>query len=155
MCFRYTSSTIQSANLSYCGFPTENTIMRFVFCTTSFVILLILFFNTPLSFIARPIFVVYALLFFAIAVLDCNAVAVGEEACLVSFQNTEIQTVASANNLKLVCQQGSYVTVCVFDLIISGLFFFIYTAWLFCKDKYVRKPNQHTADQKALMQNPA
>jgi hypothetical protein len=125
--------------------------MRFVLCPIGFVTILILFANTPLSFVARPIFVTYALLFFAVGVLDINAVVNGYVACQSNFANTDMHDVIVANQITVSCQQGSYAMVCAFDMILSAQLFFIYTAWMFCKDKYVRKANDHTSDQRALL----
>lgn len=118
-----------------------------------FVTVLILFFHTPLSFVARPIFATYAFLFFAVGVLDINATATGESACLSNFGDTAMYKVIQSSGITLVCSQGRFAALCIFDLLISALFFLVYSAWLFCNDKYVRKGL--TNDQKALLASPS
>lgn len=150
---RYTSSNKGTAtSSSFCPFPASNSSLRFVICTCGIVTVFILFFNTPLSFVARQIFLVYALLFFAAFVLDCNAVAIGFNNCSGSFVNTNLHDDISSLGLTLTCQPNNYVALCIIDLIISAQFGFVHTVWLFCKDRYVRKTD--TADQKSLLHAP-
>ena len=109
-----------------------------------------LYMDTPLSYFARAIFATYALLFFAIAVLDINATATGESACLDSFKNTGLHDVIVTNNITVTCNSGTYASVCVFDLILSAHFFLIYTAWVLCKDRYDSVARAPSEDQKTL-----
>lgn len=155
-CNSYTSSKAKfpsSTSTVYCGFPTNNTTFRLVIGVFGFVTVLILFFHTPLSFVARPIFATYAFLFFAVAVLDINATATGESACLSNFGDTSLKAVIDYSGITLVCSQGRFAALCIFDLIISALFFLVYSAWLFCNDRYVRKGL--TNDQKSLLASPS
>lgn len=110
-----------------------------------------LFFHTPLSFLARPIFLIFGLFFFAAAVLDINAVVVGLSACNSKFPNTQLHQDLSSLGLTPSCDSSNYDVMCVVDLIVSAQLLFLYTAWLFCKDKYVRKPGQHSQEEKALL----
>ena len=96
----------------------------------------ILFFDTPFSVFARPIFFVYAMLFFAIAVLDINSVAMGASNCTSGFAGTDIGDAITQNALQITCQDNAYETVCIFSIIQTIQYFILYSAWLFCTEKY-------------------
>lgn len=98
------------------------------------------------------LFVIYGLLFFASAVLDINAGYIGITACGNMFANTELnKDLLSIGVTSLSCDSKYVGALCSIDLLISAQFFFLHTAWLFCKDKYVRKPGQQTSEEKALL----
>jgi hypothetical protein len=111
-----------------------------------------LFFHTPLSFLAREIFVIYGLLFFASAVLDINAGVTGAIACENMFANTKLfDAFKGLNVTSVTCTTENVAALCSIDMVLSIQCFFLHTAWLFCKDKYVRRPGQLSAEEKALI----
>ena len=133
--------------LSYCPFPDANSNFRLIICVFSLVTILILFFKTPLSFFARQVWIVYALLYFAAFVIDIDAVATGYSSCINGFDNTDLNIEIANAGLTLKCDQAMYPGLTVLDLIIVIKFFLLYTAWGLANDQYVVKNPEHFQQQ--------
>lgn len=134
--FTFEQADGTTSDISYCGFPPVNSDFRIAICVLGFCTVLALLFNTPLSYIARTLFVLYGLLFFAVAVLDMNRTAVGYASCENSFGYTHLKEDLATLNTTLSCVQDDYAGLCVVDLMVSFQYFFLYLAWQFCKNKY-------------------
>ena len=132
---------------TYCGFPFGSTLLRLIVSIVAFLVLIALFFHSPLSFFGKYIFLTFAFLYFAAFVLDCNSVSTGSLLCSENFLNTGISTAISKLQLTLSCDSNRYITICVIDVVMSIQFFFLSTSWSLCVDKY---PQRESSDQKTL-----
>ena len=152
--FTFTTSSGQTSSLpSYCAYPESNFTFRFCMLCFAFVTIFILYFKTPISFLARQIWLLYALLFFAIFVLDVNATIIGGWTCNQNFANTKLHDDMMKAGVTITCDTSIYAGVTIIDLIICVHFFFLYTAWALTKDLYIPKGGpKPTQDQKTLMQ---
>jgi hypothetical protein len=132
-------------NYTYCSFPYSLSVFRIVICCASLLTIFLLFFNTPLSFFAREVWIVYALLYFAAFVLDCNAVQTGYTSCVSNFGDTNLHDAIVSLGLTVNCSENLYPGLAIIDLIVTGHFFLIYTAWHLATDHYVKKGQQQAA----------
>lgn len=143
--------TSHASNPTFCPYPQANSIFRIFICCCSLITIFILFFKTPLSFFARQVWVVYALLFYASFVLDCDACATGYQSCLSNFGDTNLADSITAAKLKITCDSSKYPGLAIVDLIVVVHFFLIYTAWGMTPDLYVKKgqppPQQYQPQQ--------
>ncbi|RYH20179.1 hypothetical protein EON65_24275 [archaeon] len=138
--FTYTSSSGPSGSKpSYCPWPEVNSIIRLVATVMSIVTVGLLFIKTPLSIVARPIYAFYALLFFAIFVLDTGVQAAGLALCQKTFVNTLMGQDMAAEGMTLTCSAAGESVIVVFDVIASGVFFVLHSAWALTTDLYVDK----------------
>ena len=135
--FSSVNVTSSSTTLTSCPWPETNSILRFVVAAIAFVVIILLFFKTLVSVLARPIWVTFALLFFAIFVLDANAAIMGNGACTSGFSNTPLGNDLYSAGVTLSCATSDYAGLVVIDLILSGLFFLLHSAWALCTDLYV------------------
>lgn len=149
--FSYSSpSSGSSSENSYCPWPSANSELRITLTVLAMVFVGILYVKTPISLLARIILGIFALLFFAIFVMDANATVTGKTFCSSNFANTVLSQDMASLNMTIACDYTSFEVVTVFDLIMSILFFVLHTAWGMTKDLYVNK-NKQTDDQKALL----
>ena len=133
--------------ITFCGFPFGTTLLRLIISIVAFLILISLFFYSPLSYFGKYIFLTFAFLYFAAFVLDCNSVSTGSLLCSENFLNTGMNTAISKLGLTLSCDSNKYITICIIDVVMSIQFFFLSTSWSLCTDKY---PKRETSDQKTL-----
>lgn len=137
--FSYTDSHGHSSSSStYCAYPDINSNFRMSVCVLSFVTIFILYFKTPLSYVARPIWITYALLYFAIFVLDADASLTGYYTCTSNFANTKLQTDINRAGLTITCDTNKYPGLVVVDMIVTLHFSLLYTAWALATDLYVK-----------------
>lgn len=127
-----------SSSSAYCAYPDTNSNFRISVCVLSFVTIFILFFKTPLSYVARQIWITYALLYFAIFVLDSDASLTGYYTCTSTFSNTKLQTDIIKAGLSITCDSNKNPGLVVVDLIVTCHFFLLYTAWALATDLYVK-----------------
>jgi hypothetical protein len=149
--FSYSSNTTSSDTNSYCPWPTPNSELRISMTVFSIVTLLVLFVKTPFSLLARAFFAIYAFIFFAAFVIDAVAVTVGLDFCNSEFANTSLSADIHAARLSIACVATSYQVIPVFDLVLSCMYFIVYTAWNFTTNLYVEK----TPESKSLLKNQA
>jgi hypothetical protein len=150
--FSYKDATgASSESSSKCPYPESLSTFRFCICCFSLVTIFVLFFKTPLSFFARQIWIVYALLFFAAFVLDINAVVTGEATCHQNFVNTNLEGDIQLAGVSLSCDMSNYAGLTVVDLIVCSHFFLLYTAWALAQDLYSVKTNKPNANQKTIL----
>jgi|EP01033_Poteriospumella_lacustris_P017489 hypothetical protein len=135
--FTFTSNTTSTDTATYCAWPTANSELRICMTVFSIVTLLALYVKTPLSLVARAIFAVYAFIFFAAFVIDAVAVTVGQDFCSSKFPGTLLNQDMNAVGVTVTCTAGNYEVIPVFDLILSCMFFLLYTAWHFTTNLYV------------------
>lgn len=140
--FSYSSNTTSSSTSTNCPWPTPNSELRIVMTVFSIVTLGALYVKTPLSFLARAIFAIYAFIFFAAFVIDAVAVTVGQDFCTNGFTNTLLNTDINSLRLSVTCTVANYEVIPVFDLILSCLYFLLYTAWQFTTNLYVSGTKQ-------------
>jgi hypothetical protein len=135
--FTYTCNGATSSSTSYCAWPSNNSALRFTITVIGLVNLLLLYIKSPISLIARMLFTVYSLLFFAAFVLDTNSLVTGETNCDSNFLNTKLNTDISNAKIALNCNTSDSAVVVICDLILSILFFVLNTAWGLTTDLYV------------------
>mmetsp|Transcript_33787 Transcript_33787/g.24831 ORF Transcript_33787/g.24831 Transcript_33787/m.24831 type:complete len:230 (-) Transcript_33787:22-711(-) len=136
--FQFTASgDSTSSATSYCPWPTPNSELRITMTVFSIVTLLALYVKTPFSLIARMIFAIYAFIFFATFVIDAVAVTAGQDFCNQQFPNTILNQDLKSRKVTLTCSAGNFEVIPVFDLILSCLYFLLYTAWHFTSNLYV------------------
>ena len=142
-----------AANPTYCAYPQANGIFRIIIGVFSLLTIFALFFKTPLSFFARQVWIVYALLYYAAFVLDCNASANGYLSCTNGFGDTNLADAIKAGGFKITCDSSKYPGMAILDLIVVAHFFLIYTAWALTPDLYVKK-NQPPPPQQQYQPQP-
>ncbi len=130
----YTSSTQTT-----CGFPSSNSIIRYVVSSGGLVAIVLLFFKTPVSVIARQIWASLAFLYLVVFILDANDTENGIAACKGGFTNTNLQTDFSSKGLTISCHNSNYAGLTVIDLILCVTYFLLHSAWALTKDLYVVK----------------
>eukprot|EP01031_Cornospumella_fuschlensis_P036159 gene36159-43856_t len=136
--FTYTLGDGSAGNKpSFCPWPEVNSVLRLLATVMSIITLMLLFIKTPLSIVARPIFAFYALLFFAIFVLDTGVQAAGLALCQKTFVNTLMGQDMVAEAMTLTCSATGESVIVVFDIIASGVFFVLHSAWALTTDLYV------------------
>lgn len=126
----------QTAAKTICAWPDQNSSLRFVICVFGLLSVLALFFKTRFSVLARTVTASYALLFFAAFVLDSNSSGTGFAECQNGFINTNFNADLASANVILTCNQDDFGGLAVVDLLLSGLFFLLHTAWGMCKNLY-------------------
>jgi len=138
--FTYSRSNgYKSSVETTCGYATTNSAIRYTISSVGILSLLILFFKTPVSVIARQILVMLGLLHLVVFILDANDTEVGLSACNSGFLNTFLNTDLASKGVTLNCTNSSYAVVAVIDFILSVSFFLLHTAWALTKDLYVAK----------------
>jgi hypothetical protein len=145
---------VASTTNAMCAYPNTLSTFRFCICSSAFVTIFILFFKTPLSFCARQIWIVYALLFFASFVLDVNAVVIGEANCRNNFENTDLKDDIAVAGLNLSCNNSNYAGLTIVDLVVCSHFFLIYTAWALCENLNELKTTSNQKIISSMNQNP-
>lgn len=130
----YTSSTQTT-----CGFPSTNSIIRYVISGGGLVATALLFFKTPVSVIARQIWAALGFLYLVVFILDANDTENGITACKDGFANTNLQTDFDSKGITLSCDNSNYAGLAVIDLILCVTFFLLHSAWALTKDLYVVK----------------
>lgn len=143
------NSTSSGMTPTYCPWPQPNSELRLSMTVFSIVTLLALYVKTPLSFLARAIFAIYAFIFFAAFVIDAAAVTVGQQFCTASFANTLLSVDLKSKNLSLTCTTSNYEVIPVFDLLLSCMYFLLYTAWQYTTNLYVN--NATKQERKGLL----
>jgi len=138
--FTYSINGKSSSLSSSCGYQASSSSLRLVITVFACVFSGVLLMKSPLSFFARPIFVIFGFLFFAAMVLDSNAVAIGLYSCVLNFDNTDLQNFIAANQVVLNCNSQNYAGIAIVDVILSVQFFFVASSWIMCKNKYSDKP---------------
>lgn len=153
--FTYTLANGDSSGTpSYCPWPQANSILRLLATCMSMVTLGLLYVKTPLSLFARPIHAFYALLFFAIFVIDAAVQNAGQAFCTLSFVNTTLNQDMSALGMTIACASSGESAIVVFDIIASSIFFVLHSAWGLTADLYVPK-KRGGADEKYLLKKTA
>ena len=145
------SASISSTDPTICPFPAENSDLRLVLTTFGFATVGLLFIKTPISLFARIIFAVYALLFFSSFVIDANASNTGSVYCKSNFMNSNLNADIQSMGMTITCNNSNFSGVAVIDLILSGLFFMLHTAWGLTKDLYVVRGGK--SDEKELLKS--
>eukprot|EP01036_Dinobryon_divergens_P029011 gene29011-38055_t len=135
--FSFTSSAGSSP--SYCGFPSSNSDFRFIISSIAVVHVILLYFKTPLSLLARPALAMYGFLFFTACVMDSFAISTGQAVCDNNFANTSLSGDIQSKGLTLTCTLSNYSGVAVVDLGIAAIFLILHTAWGLTADLYVKK----------------
>eukprot|EP01038_Epipyxis_sp_PR26KG_P016815 gene16815-23016_t len=141
--FEFTMNGNTSKNPSLCAWPDNNSSLRLTITVTGFCFLLLMYFKTPFSLLARTLMVIYALLFFASFVLDTNAIIIGDQNCSSMFKNTNMHSDFTAAGITLNCSTNDNAVVIVIDLILSFLFFFLHSAWGLTTDLYLDKSGKN------------
>lgn len=135
--FTFSSNSTSTSIATYCPWPVANSELRITMTVFSIVTLLALFIKTPLSMVARAIFAVYAFIFFSAFVIDSVAVTVGQNFCSSKFPGTLLNQDMVSVGVTVTCSAGSYEAIPIFDLVLSGLYFLMYTAWHYTTNLYV------------------
>jgi len=156
--FSYVSNNATIGAASYssnvdtsCPWPQPNSEFRLTITVMSMVTLGCLYVKTPLSLLARLIFSTYAMLFFAMFVLDAVATTVGKSFCTSSFPNTNLQVDLQSLSLEVTCSNTQFEVVAVFDLMCSVLFLLLHSAWVLTKDLYLAKGGKDSTERKTLL----
>jgi hypothetical protein len=138
-----------SSSNSMCAYPVANSEFRIVLSVISIVMLGILYVKTPLSLIARILLIVFAMMYFAVFVMDASAAVTGKTFCTTSFSNTLLNKDIEASKMSISCDTTQYEVVVVVDLMISATLFIIHGAWALTKDLYIQKKG--TPEAKTLL----
>lgn len=143
--FTFQAGGVSYSNQSYCGFPRNNSVLRICTCILTALILVALFFETPLSALGRTLQMIMGALFFASFVLDADAVATGTATCQNAFENTFLNTDIKTLGAQLTCDMSNYAGVAVISLLLSGLLMLLQAAWSNCTDMYSGVPKSSAA----------
>eukprot|EP01039_Chlorochromonas_danica_P001423 gene1423-1548_t len=149
--FTYSSSTESSSKETYCPWPLANSILRLAGTCMAMVTLGLLYIKTPLSIFARVIHAFYALLFFAIFVIDAAVQSAGLGFCNKAFANTVLNQDMSSLNMTITCSSDGETAIVVFDVVASVIFFILHSAWGLTADIYLEKKD----DSKYLLKKKA
>lgn len=141
----------KSSTNSMCAWPSANTELRLSLSVLSIVIVGILFVKTPVSLIARILLGIFAMLYFAIFVMDASSAITGKSFCTSAFENTKLNVDISAQKMTVSCDTTAFEVMIVLDLIASILFFILHGAWALTKDLYIQKQKKETSESKALL----
>lgn len=136
--FSYDSDKF-GASTSNCAWPKANTDLRITLTVFSVVVCSVLFFQTPFSLVARIALACSAVLFFAVFVLDYASMIAGQSFCLSGFENTPLTKDLAWLGTEISCENMPDEVVVVMDLVASGIFFILHSAWVLAKDRYVEK----------------
>lgn len=148
--FTYTSAEHGSSSSSTsCAWPKANSEFRLSLTVFAIVFLCVLFFKTPFSLVARVFLGSFAMLFFAIFVMDAASAITGRNFCNSNFENTTLSEDLASIGAEIECEYISYEVVIVLDLVTSGLFFLMHGSWALAKDLYVNKSG--TSESKTLL----
>lgn len=139
-----------SAN-SICPWPSTNTELRLSLSVMSIVLLGILYVKTPISLVARIILGIFAMLYFAVFVMDSTSAITGKSFCSSAFSNTNLNIDIVSQNMSISCDTTAYEVMIVLDLVASVLFFIMHGAWALTKDLYVQKQKKETSESKTLL----
>ena len=143
--FTFQANGVKYSNQAYCGFPRSNSVLRICTCILTALLLVALFFETPLSSLGRTSQMIMGALFFASFVLDADAVATGTATCQNSFANTFLNTDINTLGAKLTCDMSNYAGVAVISLLLSALLLLLQAAWSNCTDMYSGIPKASAA----------
>lgn len=113
----------------------------------------LLYIKTPLSIFARVIHAFYALLFFAIFVIDAAVQSAGLGFCNKAFANTVLNQDMSSLDMTITCSSDGETAIVVFDVVASGIFFILHSAWGLTPDLYIDKKDG--SDSKYLLKKKA
>jgi hypothetical protein len=138
-----------SGSKSYCPWPQVNSGLRLTATCMAIVTLGVLFVKTPLSLFARPIYAFYALLFFAVFVLDAGVQAAGLAYCEKVFIHSDLNIDITSLGMTISCSSSGESVIVVFNIVASALFFILHSAWGLTNDLYVN----HGVERKKLSKN--
>lgn len=141
----------KSSTNAMCAWPITNTELRLSISVMSIVFVAIFFVKTPMSLLAKIVLGIFAMLYFAIFVMDASSAVTGKSFCTSSFTNTVLNSDIASMNMNISCETTSFEVIIVMDLIASILFFIMHGAWGLTKDLYVQKKRKDPSESKSLL----
>ena len=135
--FTYSEGDFKSSKSSYCGWSPTNSIFRLIVSIFAIITLMLLFFKTSFSYIARTWIIILTILYFTIFVLDAAANYIGLTSCTSNFQGT----VFYRSDITINCDSSYYSMHVFFDIFTSSSLLLLQASWGNCKNLY----NEFTA----------
>ena len=130
-----TNISVQSGDeVTRCGWPGQNSSFRMVTIVFTFILLPIMYFDTPVAKFGNIILALFTFFYFGCFLLDANSAVIGYYECDGSFENSQFNEDMLTNGISLTCYQSYYNGTVVIDLMLAVQFWMLFLGWSNCHD---------------------